>query len=103
MTVRTHAFSGLVVALTLTSPPVADRDCRVGSERHETAVSQVIDALRAYEKCVLSSQKRDDCAGQLGVNSDGCSSGIARSPCSRSTLGGDFGSPYPSRRSPTTL
>jgi len=65
MKVRPHAFSGLVVALTLTSPPVADRDCRVASERREAAISQVIDALRAYEKCILSGQKRGDCAGQL--------------------------------------
>ena len=65
MKVRPHAFSGLVVALTLTSPPIADRDCRIAAERREAAVDQVIDALRAYEKCVLSSQKRDDCAGQL--------------------------------------
>jgi hypothetical protein len=65
MKVRPHAFSGVVIALTMTSPPVADRDCRVASERREAAVSQVIDALRAYERCVLSSQKWDDCAGQL--------------------------------------
>ena len=65
MTVRTHAFSGLVVALTATSPPIADRDCRIAAERREAAVAQVIDALRAYEKCILSSQKREDCAGQM--------------------------------------
>jgi hypothetical protein len=65
MKVRTHAVSGLVVALTLTSPPVADRDCRIASEHREAAVAQVIEALRAYEKCILSNSKRDDCAGQL--------------------------------------
>ena len=65
MKVRTHALSGIAVALALTSPPIADRDCRVASERREIAVSQVINALRAYEKCILSGQKRDDCAGQL--------------------------------------
>ena len=41
MKVRTHAVSGLVVALTLTSPTIADRDCRVASERRE-AVAQVM-------------------------------------------------------------
>ena len=52
MKVRTHAFSGLVaVALALTPPPIADRDCRIAAERREAAVAQVIDALRAYEKC----------------------------------------------------
>jgi hypothetical protein len=65
MKLELHAFSWIVVALTLTSPPVADRDCRAASERHETAVSEVIDALRAYEKCVSSRQNRNDCPGQL--------------------------------------
>jgi hypothetical protein len=65
MQVRTHAFSGMLVALTLTSPPIADRDCRAASERHERAVSEVIDALRAYEKCVVSSQQRNDCSRQM--------------------------------------
>jgi hypothetical protein len=65
MKVRTHAFSGLVVALTLTSPSAGGRDCRIAAERREAAVTQVIDALRAYEKCVVSSQNRNDCAGQM--------------------------------------
>jgi hypothetical protein len=65
MKIRLHALSGMVVALTLTSPPIADRDCRIAAERREAAVAQVIDALRAYEKCILSGQKQDDCAGQL--------------------------------------
>jgi hypothetical protein len=65
MKIRLHTLSGLAVALTLTSPPTADPDCRAASERREAAVSEVIDALRAYEKCILSSQKRDDCARQL--------------------------------------
>jgi hypothetical protein len=65
MKFRMHAFSGLMVALTLTSPPITERDCRAASERRDAAVAQVIDALRAYEKCVLSGRNRDDCAGQL--------------------------------------
>jgi hypothetical protein len=65
MKIRLHALSGVIVALTLTSPPIADRDCWAASERREAAVSEVIDAIRAYEKCILASQKRDDCASQL--------------------------------------
>jgi hypothetical protein len=65
MKFRSHAFSGMLIALTLTSPPITDRDCRAAAERREAAVAQVIDALRAYEKCVVSGQKRDDCAAQL--------------------------------------
>jgi hypothetical protein len=65
MKLQLHAFSGLVVALTLTSPSITERDCRAAAERREAAVAQVIDALRAYEKCVVSGQKRDDCAAQL--------------------------------------
>jgi hypothetical protein len=65
MKIRAHAFSVMLIALTLTSPPTANRDCRAASERYEAAISEVIDALRFYEKCILSNQKRDDCAGQL--------------------------------------
>jgi len=65
MKIGLHAFSGMVVALTLTSPPITDRDCRAASERREAAVALVIDALRAYEKCILSGQKRDDCSHQI--------------------------------------
>jgi hypothetical protein len=65
MKILLHALSGVMAALTLTSPPISDRDCRAAAERREAAVSEVIDAVRAYEKCVLSSQKRDDCASQL--------------------------------------
>jgi hypothetical protein len=57
MKIRLHALSGMVVALTLTSPPIADRDCRIAAERREAAVAQVIDALRAYKKCVLSGKR----------------------------------------------
>jgi hypothetical protein len=65
MKFRLHAVSGMVVALTLTSPPVTDRDCRAASERRERAVSEVIEALRTYEKCILSGQERDDCSHQM--------------------------------------
>jgi hypothetical protein len=65
MKIRLHAFTGMMVALTLTSPPNAARDCRAASERHEAAVSEVIEALRACEKCVRSRQNRDDCAVQM--------------------------------------
>ena len=65
MKIRLHAVSGMVVALALTSPPITDRDCRAASERHERAVSEVINALRAYEKCIVSGQKQDDCSGQI--------------------------------------
>jgi hypothetical protein len=65
MKFQLHALSGLVVALTLTSPPIADRTCRAASERRDAAVSGVIDSLRAYEQCLLSGQKRDDCSHQM--------------------------------------
>jgi hypothetical protein len=65
MKIQLHAFSGIVVALTLASPPITDRDCRDASERYERAVSVVIDALRAYEKCIVSGQKQDACSSQI--------------------------------------
>jgi hypothetical protein len=65
MKTRLHAFSRMVVALAPTTPPITDRDCRAASERRERAVSEVIEALRAYEKCILSDQKRDDCSRQM--------------------------------------
>jgi hypothetical protein len=54
-----------MIALTATSPPITDRDCRAASERREAAVSLVSDALRAYQKCVVSGQRRDDCSRQF--------------------------------------
>jgi hypothetical protein len=65
MKLRLSAFSGIMIALTVTSPPITDRDCRAASERREGAVSQVVDALRAYQRCILSGQKRDDCSSQI--------------------------------------
>jgi hypothetical protein len=65
MKFRLHAFSGAMVALTVTSPSIADRDCRAASERRERAVSEAIEALRAYQKCILSDQKQDDCSNEI--------------------------------------
>jgi hypothetical protein len=65
MKLRLHAFSGIVVALTVTSPPITDRDCRAASERYERAVSEAIAAVRAYEKCILAGRKQDDCSSQV--------------------------------------
>jgi hypothetical protein len=63
--IRPQAFSGALVALALIAPPNAGHKCRAASERYESAVAEVIGALQAYMKCVLSSQKRDDCAAQM--------------------------------------
>jgi hypothetical protein len=65
MGIRLRTFSGMVVALAVTSPPITDRECRAASERREVAVSEVINALRAYEKCIVSGQKQDACSSQI--------------------------------------
>ena len=46
--------------------PTPDRaDCGTVGERYAGAVAKVLEALRSYEKCVASSEKRADCAAEM--------------------------------------
>jgi hypothetical protein len=51
-----------LVALALVPGAEADRDARrKAADSYEIAVTNVIDALRNYEKCLVASRGRDPC------------------------------------------
>ena len=55
-----------LLALALLAAPTPDRsDCSTLGERYASAVAKVVEALRTYEKCVASSDKRNDCAAEI--------------------------------------
>lgn len=63
---RLHDLAaGLLAFALLTVPDTEKADCGNIADRYAVAVGRVIDAVRAYEKCVSSNDKRDDCAAQM--------------------------------------
>ena len=61
-----HSLVGSVVALALITVPNANRaDCANAANRYTAAASKIVEALRTYEKCVVSSNKRNDCAAEF--------------------------------------
>jgi len=63
---RVNSLSaGLIALAVLTAPDVKKADCASLAERHAVAAGKVIDALRSYEKCVSSGDKRNDCAAEM--------------------------------------
>jgi hypothetical protein len=56
----------VLLALALGSAVDTDADaCRKAADRYEIAVAEVVDAVRAYEKCVSASRARDACAAEF--------------------------------------
>ena len=55
-------FAALLV-LTVGNGEVPD-DCKRRSSHHEAVVTELTNALRAYERCVLASRGRDPCTGE---------------------------------------
>ena len=52
----------MLLALALGSAVDTHADaCRKAADRYEIAVAEVVDAVRAYEKCVSASRARDAC------------------------------------------
>jgi hypothetical protein len=59
------AVGTVLLALTLGSAVDTDADaCRKAADRYEIVVAEVVDALRAYEKCVSASRARDACTAE---------------------------------------
>jgi hypothetical protein len=55
-----------LVALALVPGAEADRDaCRKAAVSYEIALSEVTDALRSYEKCIVASRGRDSCSEEF--------------------------------------
>jgi hypothetical protein len=54
------------VALALvTAPDAKAADCASAANRHTAAAAKVIEALRVFEKCVASGDKRNDCSDEF--------------------------------------
>jgi hypothetical protein len=63
---RVNSLSaGLIALAVLTAPDVRKADCGNLADRHAAAAAKVIDALRSYEKCVSSGDRRNDCAAEM--------------------------------------
>jgi hypothetical protein len=63
---RLRSLSVAVAALAVLAVPNAERiDCATTGDRYSAALAQVVEALRAYEKCVTASDKRNDCAAEM--------------------------------------
>jgi hypothetical protein len=61
-----HSVHASLLALAVLAAPNPDRgDCSTVGERYAVAVAKVVEALRAYEKCVAASDKRSDCAAEM--------------------------------------
>jgi hypothetical protein len=61
-----HSIHASLIALAILAAPNPDRiDCSAIGTRYAGAVAKVIEALRNYEKCVASSEKRTDCAAEM--------------------------------------
>jgi hypothetical protein len=61
-----HSLSAGAVALALLVAPNTERaDCGNLADRYTVAVAQVMDALRSYQKCVSTSDRRTDCAAAM--------------------------------------
>ncbi len=70
MGLRSHLAASLV-ALALLSVPNVDRDdCSNVDGRYSTAVAKLASAVHAYEKCVVTSNQRDDCAAEIQALDD---------------------------------
>ena len=55
-----------LLALAVLAAPSPQRiDCSTIGTRYAGAVTKVMEALRTYEKCVASSEKRTDCAAEI--------------------------------------
>jgi hypothetical protein len=61
-----HSIHASLLALAVLAAPTPDHtDCSTVGARHAGAVAKVMEALRTYEKCVATSEKRTDCAAEM--------------------------------------
>ena len=65
------SLSGIAVALALFVAPNTDRaDCTNAAGRYSAAANLVLEALRAYGKCIGTSAGSTDCASQMRALDD---------------------------------
>jgi len=61
-----HIHASLFALAILAAPPSPGRvDCSTIGPRYDAAIARVMEALRTYEKCVASSERRTDCADEI--------------------------------------
>ena len=61
---------GLIVLAVMTAPDPDRGECSRAADNYTTAQANVIEALRAYGRCVLASRQRDDCADEMQALDD---------------------------------
>ena len=62
--------AGLLVLALLVAPDAHKAECGSLNERYDAAVAKITEALRRYEKCVATSDKRNDCAAEIQALDD---------------------------------
>ena len=61
-----YSIHASLIALAVLAAPSPERiDCSTVGARYDGAVAKVVETLRTYEKCVASSEKRNDCAAEM--------------------------------------
>jgi hypothetical protein len=58
------AVSLVAIAL-MAAPNVKEADCTGAANRYKLAVVKVAEAIRTFEKCVASGDKRNDCTEEF--------------------------------------
>jgi hypothetical protein len=61
-----HSIHASLLALTVMAAPGPERiDCSTVDARYAGVVAKLMETLRTYERCVASSEKRNDCAEEM--------------------------------------
>jgi hypothetical protein len=60
---------GVALAL-LTAPNANIADCGRAADGYAAAVAKVLGAARTYERCIMASAMRDDCAAEMQALDD---------------------------------
>lgn len=69
--IRLRSLYASAMALAVLAAPNAERaDCGIAADRYTAAVAEVVNALRAYGRCVALSDQRDDCAAEMQALDD---------------------------------
>ena len=71
MNIVLGAASAALFTLALVSPPgTGALNCANASDTFQSAISKVVEALRAYEQCVAASKGKDKCTAEMQALDD---------------------------------
>jgi hypothetical protein len=66
MNIAVGAASAALFTLSLVSPPGSGTlNCASANDTFQSALTKVVDALRAYEQCVAASKGKEKCATEM--------------------------------------